>query len=693
MARRTSLARQCALAKLSLVGLAGDNHLPRCKMPGSPHRRHRPSLLRHGQHLVLAGRRGHSVGSSRSGRAAQARRRAHHRAVRAVAATRRRRGERRVQGRCGARSSEAAVLGDARGPRKPDAPGLAHHGGRIHGAAGSGGRAGAHPALHGDDGGGGGRQGGEADFRPAAVRLVGAAIVCAIFTGVRGGLFTLVGSRVNVRIRQMLFDSLVRQEIGFFDTTKTGEITSRLSADCTKVGDQVCLNINLFLRNFVQAAGTLLFMFYLSWRLSTVAFVSVPAIVGVSRYYGHFIRDLAKQVQERLAEANAVAEEALGSMTTVRSFAAEGRESAAYGARLHDYYALAIREAAAYGAYASTAALLPQLVTVLVLFYGGRMVLAGQLDGGSVVAFMLYLSSLSDGFNNMGAIFSSITQAVGAADKVFELIRREPQVRKPRGGAALRPLECAGELTLEEVHFTYPARPTRPVLHGVNLVVRPGQVLALVGPSGGGKSSCVSLIENFYHPDQGRLLLDGTPVQDLDHRWYHRVVSLVGQEPVLYGRTIEQNILYGLEGDADEPTHADVVAAARLANAHAFIDALPHGYDTQVGQRGVQMSGGPAAGRGDVRAGRGERVPRAGGHQQDDAHGHDRRDHCAPPEHHQERGRDRGGARGARRGAGLALRAAGRGRRLRGPGGAPAGRRHRMTAQRGGAAVLRGAHT
>ncbi|KAG5180509.1 ABC transporter type 1, transmembrane domain-containing protein [Tribonema minus] len=438
-------------------------------------------------------------------------------------------------------------------------------------------------------------RGREADFRPAAVRLVGAAIVCAIFTGVRGGLFTLVGSRVNVRIRQMLFDSLVRQEIGFFDTTKTGEITSRLSADCTKVGDQVCLNINLFLRNFVQAAGTLLFMFYLSWRLSTVAFVSVPAIVGVSRYYGHFIRDLAKQVQERLAEANAVAEEALGSMTTVRSFAAEGRESAAYGARLHDYYALAIREAAAYGAYASTAALLPQLVTVLVLFYGGRMVLAGQLDGGSVVAFMLYLSSLSDGFNNMGAIFSSITQAVGAADKVFELIRREPQVRKPRGGAALRPLECAGELTLEEVHFTYPARPTRPVLHGVNLVVRPGQVLALVGPSGGGKSSCVSLIENFYHPDQGRLLLDGTPVQDLDHRWYHRVVSLVGQEPVLYGRTIEQNILYGLEGDADEPTHADVVAAARLANAHAFIDALPHGYDTQVGQRGVQMSGGEAA--------------------------------------------------------------------------------------------------
>ncbi|CAN0435971.1 unnamed protein product [Ectocarpus sp. 12 AP-2014] len=178
--------------------------------------------------------------------------------------------------------------------------------------------------------------GGDSEFRRSAMYLVLAAVSCAIFSGIRGCIFSVVGARVNVRVRRRLFESLVRQEIGFFDTTKTGDLTSRLASDCTKVGDQVTLNVNVFLRNLVMVVVTLLFMFYLSWRLSLVAFISVPAIVIISKWYGEYIRKLSKLSQDKLAEAGSVAEESLGSMSTVRSFAAEGRESKEYANKLQD---------------------------------------------------------------------------------------------------------------------------------------------------------------------------------------------------------------------------------------------------------------------------------------------------------------------------------------------------------------------
>ncbi|CAN0072557.1 unnamed protein product [Ectocarpus sp. 4 AP-2014] len=233
---------------------------------------------------------------------------------------------------------------------------------------------------------------------------------------------------------------------------------------------------------------------------------------------------------------------------------------------------------------------------------------------------MIYLTSLSDGFNDMAAIFSSMTQAVGAADKVFELIRREPKGARPsaspppssasqhsacetgaarsvrhataaapeEGGAA--PETCLGAVELKGVDFEYPSRPGRRILDGVNFNAAAGQVLALVGPSGGGKSSCISLLENLYQPSRGQVLLDGLPVHEYDHGWLHRNISIVGQEPTLYARSIRENIIYGLEGE--EPSMADVEEAARLANAHTFISQLPEKYETQAGERGVQISGG-----------------------------------------------------------------------------------------------------
>eukprot|EP00612_Vaucheria_litorea_P001451 CAMPEP_0171456218 /NCGR_PEP_ID=MMETSP0945-20130129/2794_1 /TAXON_ID=109269 /ORGANISM="Vaucheria litorea, Strain CCMP2940" /LENGTH=621 /DNA_ID=CAMNT_0011981601 /DNA_START=476 /DNA_END=2341 /DNA_ORIENTATION=- len=430
----------------------------------------------------------------------------------------------------------------------------------------------------------------EADFKPAVVKLIIAAVICAVFSGLRGGLFSLFGARVNSRIRNNLFQSLLRQEIGFFDVNQSGEITSRLSGDCTKVGDQVSLNINYFLRNFVQAFGTLLFMLYLSWRLSLVAFVSVPFVAVMSKVYGEYIKKISKSVQDKLAEANAVASQTLGNMTTVKSFAGENREKNAYSSLLLNFYQLSKKEALAYGLYASTTKLLPQLVSVLVLFVGGNMVLKGNLAGSSVVSFMLYLSTLNDSFDSMSSIFSSMIEAVGAAHKVYEWINREPKKRRPL--LPVIPSSIKGEICLEDVHFTYPGRPLQKVLKGMSIKVAPGEFFALVGPSGGGKSSCIALLKNFYHPDKGKVLLDGVPVEEYDDEWYHKVVSIVSQDPILFGRTIRENILYGLEGRLTEPTEEEIVSAAILANAHDFIVSLPDQYETQVGERGVQMSGG-----------------------------------------------------------------------------------------------------
>jgi ATP-binding cassette subfamily B (MDR/TAP) protein 9 len=356
-------------------------------------------------------------------------------------------------------------------------------------------------------------------FCSNVVKLVVASIACGVFSGLRGSIFTVVGGRVNVRLRVKLMDALLTQEVGFFDVTKTGDITSRLSSDTTLVGDQVTLNVNVFLRSLVQVIGVLAFMFVISWQLSLLAFISVPVITALSKLYGEYVRRLTKLMQKKLADGNSVSEAAIGSMTTVRSFDAAESELHEFEECMNKYLHLNLRNAIAYLGYCTCITSLPNLVTAVVLFYGGLLVRNGDMSSGQLVSFLLYLQSLSDAFGNIGYIFSSLTQAVGAADKVFELLNREPRLRTPsvqapaaparRGifGRALAtrrigmlahsnieatktaeqryrglaPSECEGAIELQDVELYYPARPQRRVLNGLSLSVRPGSVVALVG--------------------------------------------------------------------------------------------------------------------------------------------------------------------------------------------------------------------
>ena len=455
-------------------------------------------------------------------------------------------------------------------------------------------------------------------------KLIIASILGGVFSGARGSIFTIVGARVNVRLRTVLMDSLLAQDIGFFDITKTGDITSRLSSDTTLVGDQVTLNVNVFLRSLVQAIGVLIFMAILSWQLTLVAFISVPAITLLSRWYGDYIRSLTKLMQKKLADGNSISEAALGSMPTVRALGGESTAMKEFEEYMDQYKGLNMRYAVAYLGYATAVTSLPQLVTAVVLFYGGLLVMAeghDHMTSGQLVSFLLYLSSLSDAFNSIGYIFASLTQAVGAADKVFELINRKPARKSPTTSddeaqtsnssgrsqrklpdpghhieqfrkVGVRPTECSGEVTLNKLTMYYPGRPQRRILDDMNLYVPSGAVAALVGPSGGGKSSIISLIQNLYEPRSGDIFIDGIKIRDLSPDWLSKNVAVVSQEPTLFARSIKRNIIYGLEGTYDEPTMEEIKEAARLANAHSFIENLPMKYETDVGERGVQLSGG-----------------------------------------------------------------------------------------------------
>ncbi|GAX81286.1 hypothetical protein CEUSTIGMA_g8718.t1 [Chlamydomonas eustigma] len=428
-------------------------------------------------------------------------------------------------------------------------------------------------------------------FVSTCLILVLVAALGGIFTGIRGCLFSFSMNRLNVRLRKGLFHSLVQMEMAFFDTNKVGDISSRLSSDTTAVSDQISLNINVMMRSITQALLVIVFMLAASWRLTTITFVLIPLVMTVSSVYGKYYQKLSKELRTELAEANAVAEEVLSAMSTVKAHAAQDSSEAAYHTKLESYSKVMIKQVLAYCLFAVINTFLPNALSAAVLFYGGTFVLEGKMSPGSLVSFMLYQQSLSSAFQAMADVYSALTAAVGAADKVMELIKRKPEVSQ---GGSLIPSSLTGRIEFQNVVFNYPSRPEAPVIQGLSLIVNPGEVVALVGPSGGGKSSIVRLIERFYLPTSGQVLLDERDIGMYKNKWLRQQVALVSQEPVLCARSVRRNIIYGLEAEdgVEPPSNEEIEEAARQANAHDFIMGFPDGYETNCWEKGTQLSGG-----------------------------------------------------------------------------------------------------
>jgi ATP-binding cassette subfamily B protein len=424
-----------------------------------------------------------------------------------------------------------------------------------------------------------------ATVRDAALLMGALAVVQGLAVGGRAWLFANAGERGVLRVRQELFRSLVSQEVAFFDSQRTGDLTSRLGSDTASLQGLLSSQLSMGLRNAVQVVGGLILLLVTSPRLTAVMLAVVPAVALGAVYYGRKIRSLAKRYQDALADSGHVAEEALSAIRTVRAFAAEGAEVARYGREVEHAYQLARTRVSAAALFMGAASTGVYAAIAVVLGYGGLLVADGQLTAGALTAFLVYTMLIAMGLGTLADIWAETMRGLGAAERVFDLTDRVAAMPLS-GGRRLERVE--GRLAFEAVRFSYPARPEVEVLRGVDLAVRPGEAVALVGPSGAGKSTLGALLVRLYDPTSGRVTLDGADLRQLDPGWLRRLVGVVSQEPVLFSTSIADNVRYG----RPEATDAEVRDAIRAANAEAFVMAFPDGLATKVGERGQQLSGG-----------------------------------------------------------------------------------------------------
>ena len=418
----------------------------------------------------------------------------------------------------------------------------------------------------------------------AAIFLAIVFLVQGVAVSARAYLFTVAGERVVARLRRDLYERLVSLDVAFFDQHKTGELISRLSNDTSVLQNTVTVNLSMALRHLAAVVGGIALLLYTSAQLTAVMIAVVPAVVLSSVFIGRRIRRLSRRVQDALAGASEVAEETFAGVRTVRVFAREAQEAGRYGEQVEKSFQLARRRSAYSAIFFGATTFSGYGAIALVLWFGGGLVLEGGLSVGDLTAFVLYTLIVAFSIGALGGLWADFMRAAGAGDRVMALLKEESTM--PKEG--LRPEDFEATVRLDKVSFHYPARPDVEVLRDVDLQVEEGRVVALVGPSGGGKSTIAALLSRLYDPSQGELSLGGHRLEQLDPDWLRERVGVVSQEPTLFSTSIRENILYGRPGASQD----EIEAAAKAAFAHDFITAFPDGYETLVGERGVQLSGG-----------------------------------------------------------------------------------------------------
>lgn len=417
--------------------------------------------------------------------------------------------------------------------------------------------------------------------------LFGVAAVLAVATAGRYFFVSLLGERVAADLRRRLFDHLLTLDQAFYEKTRTGELVSRLAADTELVQTVVGSTLSVALRSVVMLIGASASMIITSPRLAGFTALVIPAVVLPIVVFGRRVARLSRDSQDRIADASATASEGLLAMHTVQAYTREPEESRRYADAVQRAFSTARKRIATAGSLTAMVILLVFGAITLVLWAGAQAVIGGTMAAGVLGQFVLYAVLAAGSVGALTEVWGGVLRAAGALGRIGELLDTQPEIHSP---ATPTPLAAAvrGAIRFEDVEFRYPSRPDRAALDGFSLDVEPGQTIALVGPSGAGKTTVFQLLLRFHDPLCGRITLDGVDLRALALPELRGAFALVPQDPVLFGASAADNIGFGRTGAGKD----QIIEAARAAEAHDFIEALPEGYATYLGERGVRLSGG-----------------------------------------------------------------------------------------------------